>query len=235
MGKNNTWLVFPCHEESSLVLNGIIRGLGGCPARVLVVDDFSTPPYSPGNESVTVIRNSARLGKGASILKALEHISGTVDGHDAAVVTADADGQHSVEDILRVLERWRQVGGTRTIVSGSRDFSLGSPPLSSRLGRLFSSALVRIETGSYFPDTQNGLRAYPLGFFGEAGIRSRGFGFETETLVSAMRLGYDIEFVPIGTIYPSGRKSRFRKLADTFWISMLHARLLFWRGLRKRG
>ncbi len=235
MGKNDIWVVFPCHEESSLVLNGIIRGLGDCPARVLVVDDFSTPPYSPENESVTVIRNSVRLGKGASILRALEHISGTVAGHDAAVVTADADGQHSVEDILKVLEMWRQVGGGRTIVSGSRDFSSGSPPLSSRLGRLFSSAMVRIETGAYFRDTQNGLRAYPSGFFDEAGIRSRGFGFETETLVTAMRLGYDFEFVPIRTIYPPGRKSRFRKAVDTFWISMLHARLLFWRGSRKRG
>lgn len=221
----NVFLLFPFHEESSEKLNSIIRKIIKYTDNIIVVDDASNPPYKKIESQVRILRNEKKNGKGAAIIRAIED-ENLLEKADA-ILTADSDGQHSAEDILRAIDLWKEECRQDLIISGSRDFSNPSVPLRSKIGRFFSSSLVCIETGEKISDTQNGLRVYPISLFRTLKINSEGFGFETETLVKALRSGYKIKLFPIKTIYQPDRKSNFKLIRDSFQISILHTRLLF--------
>jgi len=211
-------------------INEIIRKLTETIQNIIivVVDDNSTPPYSAEKLHVKILRNEYRMGKGASIQKAIhEYIN--EDDHSTAILTADADGQHSAEDILTAITIWKNENNNNLILSGERDFKNKTVPFFSKIGNLFSSVMVYIETGIMIPDTQNGLRIYPVSFFKENKTFSSGFAFETETLVRAIQKGYKLKSFPCKTIYFPDRKSHFRIFLDSFIILGLHLKLIFFR------
>src|SRR5699024_9332580 len=92
--------------------------------QVVVVDDGSDPTcaatflkleHMPG---CTVLRHEKNLGKGRALKTAFAHILNCPLWEGSAVVTADADGQHSVEDVCAVAaatteEKRRLVLGVR--------------------------------------------------------------------------------------------------------------------------
>jgi glycosyltransferase involved in cell wall biosynthesis len=227
------WIIFPFHEESDVMLNSIIRELGDCPCPMIVVDDGSDPKYSSGDLPVRVIRHPKRLGKGAAIASAIKNVIASSKSDSAFILTVDSDGQHCPEDIKGALEIWEKAGHENIFLSGERDFRDSSVPFSSRIGRSISSLLIKIETGKNILDTQNGLRVYPVEFFRKFKIRSKGFGFETETLVVALTNGYKLMTFPTRTIYSPTRKSRFRKFVDPVKISILHAKIVVSLIMRK--
>ena len=106
-------------------------------ARILIVDDGSGEKYQPIFSSIaampgcTVLHHEVNRGKGA----ALKTGYAWIEKHcpDATgVITADADGQHAVEDCWRLAEALTE--GKRALYLGSRDFNLPHVPPKSRFG-----------------------------------------------------------------------------------------------------
>jgi glycosyltransferase involved in cell wall biosynthesis len=196
-------------------------------AHVVVVDDGSSEACRPVLDAAaalgcTVLRHEVNHGKGAALKTGFRHIAESHPGLD--VVCADADGQHSVADILRVVDHVRLTGRTAL---GVRRFD-GDVPLRSRLGNTTTRLLFRAATGHPVTDTQTGLRAYPgtlLGWL--ATIPGDRFEYELNALLQATRAGHPIDEVDIATTYVADNaSSHFGSVTDSarvYWTLLRFA------------
>ena len=199
----NISVVIPVHNEAPALptlISGIRQQVPD--AEIVVVDDGSTDdtPDLAKAAGAEVFYQRPNQGKGAALLTGLR--LALERGYDA-VVTLDADGQHDPGEIPAFLAAHVERGGD--LIIGQRDFR-GMPAVrraSNTLGtRLFSWAL-----GQPVPDNQSGYRLLSRRMAAallESGqIQERGFEFEVEMIVACVQLGYQLDWVPIRTIYGS--------------------------------
>ena len=194
---------------------------------VVVVDDGSGPAYQSVFEAAaangaTVLRHTANLGKGAALKTGIHAVAGRFP-RPAGVVTADADGQHRVSDILRTARALAT--NPACLVLGVRDF-LGAVPLRSRIGNHLTRALMRFLTGQSFADTQTGLRGIPMDFARDAArSKSNGYDFELDMLLRCRAARRQILEIPITTVYlDQNRSSHFNPLLDSMRVYFVFLR-----------
>jgi glycosyltransferase involved in cell wall biosynthesis len=173
----------------------------------------------------TVLHHAANLGKGAALKTGFNHIL-LNDPESQAVITADADGQHSAQDILKVAQASLENPGN--LVLGIRKFGR-DVPLRSRVGNQMTRLVTRLFTGLNLSDTQTGLRAWPRELCRNSlQIPINGYDFEMECLIRAKnRFSRKLKFVeiPIQTIYEDGNKSsNFNPLLDSLKIYFVFIR-----------
>ena len=219
-----TLLVIPVYNHAA-TLPGVVRRALGTGLPVLVVDDGSTDggPEALGDLACQVRRLPRNQGKGAAILAGAE--AARAQGFEA-IVTVDADGQFDPATTLSLIEEaarsWPQM------VIGARRMDQESVPRASLFGRAFSNFWVRLETGRELPDTQSGLRLYPVRELLALTTRARRYDFEIEILVRAAWAGLPIHSVPVAVHYPPGKErvSHFHRLKDNLRLTRLHTRLV---------
>jgi glycosyltransferase involved in cell wall biosynthesis len=190
---------------------------------VMVIDDGSRAACAPvfaeveAMERVTVLRHAVNLGKGRALktgFNAVLNLAGAGAGL-TGVVTADADGQHTPEDIVRV---GQALGGAgERAVLGVRAFK-GDVPLRSRVGNALTRRVFSFLTGTTISDTQTGLRGLPLGVVPVLlTLDGERYEYEMTMLAHLCRGGPRPLEVPIATVYLEGnRGSHF----DPVWDSM---------------
>ncbi len=192
---------------------------------VLVIDDGST---DRGMEKIQDLDCSTHTlpcnqGKGAAILAGAE-IAGT-RGFDA-IVTIDADGQHDPGSInLLIDEASRE---WPAVIIGNRIMDPEKVPRASVFGRSFSNFWVRLETGFSLPDTQSGLRLYPVRELLQLATRSKRYDFEIESLVKLAWAGVPVHSTQVPVFYPppEERISHFDQFMDNARLSLLHTKLV---------
>ncbi|MGH7725339.1 MAG: glycosyltransferase family 2 protein [Candidatus Eiseniibacteriota bacterium] len=200
--------------------------------RTWVVNDGSTDSTAPVAEAagVHVLTHPTNRGKGAALLTGFHALARA--GADA-IVTIDADGQHRPEDLPRLLAALAD----SDLVVGARVRGPAMPP-HRRLGNALSAGFLTWLAGTPLPDVQSGYRAHrvnvleALGLDGGAAheppppaFRSTGYGFESEILIAAARLGFVIANVPIEAVY-EGAPSHFRPHREVPRFVTLYCRLL---------
>ncbi|MEQ6899081.1 bifunctional glycosyltransferase family 2/GtrA family protein [Microbacterium sp. KR10-403] len=208
-------VLIPAYEPDERLVS-LVRELHGMP--VVVVDDGSGPAYhdvfaGAAASGAVVLPHAHNRGKGAALRTGFAHIARAFP--DAGVVTADADGQHTLADIARVAAR---IGAGR-IVLGVRAFT-GSVPARSRFGNAVSRLAFRLAAGQAIADTQTGLRGLPAEslpwLMGVPGDR---FEYEFRMLLQAGAAGFALVEQPIATIYTDGNaSSHFRPVRDSLRI-----------------
>jgi glycosyltransferase involved in cell wall biosynthesis len=197
-------------------------------AGVIVVDDGSGPGFRELFQQVSALPNvqllihSVNLGKGAALKTGLNFAAVSYP-ESLGVVTADADGQHTTEDILRVAAALRAT--PRHLVLGARRFDT-DVPFRSRFGNTLTRAIMRAVTGQKLTDTQTGLRGIPLDFIPKVLVlRPTGYDLELEMLVACRNTGRPIREIPIQTIYLEGnRSSHFNPMRDSMRIYFVFVR-----------
>jgi glycosyltransferase involved in cell wall biosynthesis len=175
---------------------------------VIVVDDGSADDTAARarEAGATVVEQRPNEGKGAALRTGFRRaIAAGYDG----VLTLDADGQHDPAEIPQFLEAFAADPGPMLVI-GRRDFRTMPPSrrLANELGgRAFSWAV-----GRPIADNQSGYRLVARRL-AEAMLDSdeAGFEFEVEMITTCIRLGGEIAWVPIRTIY--GAPSHIRPLA----------------------
>lgn len=187
---------------------------------VVVVDDGSGAAYdrvfaATAATGADVVRYRRNQGKGYALRVGIRHVMAHHPGR--AIVTADADGQHRVDDIVAV--GLRLADGDDALVLGVRSFGPGVPRR-SRFGNAVSSALFRIVAGIAVTDTQTGLRGYPADalpwLLTVPGDR---FEFEQSVLLRSRGAGFAIVQVPIATVYlDDNASSHFRPVRDSLRV-----------------
>ncbi len=167
----------------------------------------------------SVVVHPVNRGKGAALRTGFAHI---LDAYPdiRGVVTADADGQHSPEDILRVAEVLR--GRHNGLVLGVRTFSRRIP-LRSLVGNIWTRLFFFVMTGLFVSDTQTGLRGIPRPLLPRMlELKGDRYEYEMHMLVDAKRHEEEPVQLPIETVYiDDNRSSHFNPVLDAFrtqWV-----------------
>ena len=206
----------------------MLDGLAPHVRAVVVVGDGSGPEFSDvfaavaSIKNVHVLRHVVNLGKGAALKTGLNRAA--CDFPDCVgVVTADADGQHAVKDVLRVADALAT--SSHAVVLGARSLE-GEVPFRSRIGNVITRHLLHGLTGQRIYDTQTGLRGIPMDFIPTVlRLGPNGYDFELEMLLACRRSMRPIVEIPIDTIYLDGnRSSHFNPALDSMRIYFLFIR-----------
>ena len=211
-------VVIPAFQAAA-TLGAVIAGARRAAprARIVVVDDGSTDGTAAAGEGITLRRLPRNRGKGAALA------AGVADALAAGaewVVTLDADGQHPVSEIPRLVVPL--AAGTADLVLGARRRA-GAMPLSRRATNWLSSVLASRVAGAPVPDAQTGFRAFHRGVAERVRPAETRYEYELAFLLGALAAGFRITSVEVPTIY-EGRPSHFRPLADTWRMARVFGR-----------
>lgn len=212
-------IIIPAYnEEKSIgkILSDIIAlNLGG---EIIVVDDGSTDATHQiaRDFPVKIIRHEACAGYGAAIKAGIREASYDI------IVTCDADMEHSVEDIPKLLHYIEEYD----MVIGSRPFC--KVRLLRKPAKWFLNKLANYLVDYRIPDLNSGLRAFKKGaalrFFH---ILPRGFSLSTTLTLAFLSSEYRVKFVPISYNARVG-KSKIRPIRDTLNFLQLIVRVVMY-------
>lgn len=213
-------IIIPAYQPNGSLLR-LVRNLRAVGFRVIVVDDGSGPDYAHlfsevEQENCVVARHPKNMGKGAALKTGVREAIRRY-GPGNAYITADADGQHLPEDILKIAVEMEC--SPDALVLGTRDFSAEGVPSRSRFGNRVTSAVFRLTHGISCPDTQTGLRGIPA-ILEELALSEEGSRYEYEmNFLSDAARRVPLCFVPIQTVYHDGnRASHFRPIMDSVLV-----------------
>lgn len=144
-----------------------------------------------------VINHPKNLGYGAAIRSLFSKAS---DLNADVLITFDADGQHRVEDINKVLEPIER--DDADIVIGSRFLNQDSNvPTYRKLGISAITKMSNVTAKEKITDSQSGFRAYNKKAISEINPSDNGMGVSTEILIKANKKSLRVTEVPIIVLY----------------------------------
>ena len=192
-------------------------------AHIIVIDDGSGEAYrsifdeADAVEDTVVLRHEVNKGKGVALKTGYRYIMDHLPDI-TGVITADADGQHTVADCLHLAEQLEK--GERALYLGSRDFNLENVPPKSRSGNKITSTVFKLLYGQYLPDTQTGLRAFrkeELPFM--AAVEGERYEYEMKVLIACSRARIPMIPITIETIYENANEgTHFHPVRDSWRI-----------------
>lgn len=211
-------ILLPSYQPEKTLIN-LSRGLFEEGFKVLIVDDGSGPTYSQIFEDcekyATVIGYEKNRGKGDALKYGFKYCYDNLKDYKY-VVTADGDGQHRIDDIVRVYERTKKYNVS---VIGVRKFDV-KVPIKSKIGNTMSKFNQSLVTARYMHDNQCGLRGFPYSMIPDL-LKIFGNRYEYEMNVLTFLQVKELPFhcLRIQTIYENNNSgSHFRPIADTLRI-----------------
>ena len=186
------------NEEKNIAV--LIIQLKKIADKIIVCNDGSTDLTSKIAEGLgaTVINHEKNLGYGAAI-RSIFLKSKDLDGD--ILVTFDADGQHRIEDINRVVKPI--INEESDLVIGSRflDKSEKEVPQYRKVGIKIITKITNVTIKKQLTDSQSGFRAYSKKVLNELNPSELGMGISTEILIKASAKNFRISEVPIKITY----------------------------------
>ena len=186
------------NEEKNIA--SLITQLKEITDEIIVCNDGSTDSTSKIAEELgaIVINHEKNLGYGAAI-RSIFLKSKNLDGD--VLVTIDADGQHRVDDVNKVINPI--INGESDLVIGSRflDESEKEVPKYRKVGIKVITKVTNATIKKQLTDSQSGFRAYSKNVIKELNPSELGMGISTEILIKASSKNFRISEVPIKIIY----------------------------------
>jgi glycosyltransferase involved in cell wall biosynthesis len=223
-------ILIPAYNPDNSLVDLVDRLIESGITDIIVVDDGSD---SDSKETFNQIKSkkichlcthAVNLGKGRAIKTGLNYALVTYP-HLDGIVTADADGQHLPEDILKVQKTLIEFPGN--LILGCRSFGLNIP-FRSKLGNEITKKVFHLLTGIKISDTQSGLRGIPGKYIHEC-LKMDGekYEYEINMLASSQKNEVVIKETSIETIYIDGnRLSHFNPVLDSIKIYFVLFRFL---------
>ena len=188
----------PAYNEEKNIAKIIVK-LQNIANKIIVCNDGSTDLTSEISNKMgaIVINHPKNLGYGAAI-KSLFSKARELDAD--VLITFDADGQHRIEDINKVLEPIEH--NNADIVIGSRflDKKIKIPAY-RKFGINAITKMSNITTKKKITDSQSGFRAYNKKSLQEIIPSDNGMGVSTEILIKANKKSLRIMEVAITILY----------------------------------
>ena len=186
------------NEEKNIAV--IISKLKKISDKIVVCNDGSSDLTSKIAEEMgaIVINHEKNLGYGAAI-RSLFLKSKELEGD--VLVTFDADGQHRVEDIDKIINPI--INDKSDLVIGSRflDDSEKEVPQYRKIGINIITKITNASIKKQLTDSQSGFRAYSRKVLNELNPSELGMGISTEILIKASAKDFRISEVPIKILY----------------------------------
>ena len=187
---------------------------------IIIVNDGSPEAFnkvfSDAARYARILIHNENKGKGEALKTGLEYIYNTYDA-PYTIVNADADGQHRLEDIIKVASVAE--ANRSCLILGSRKME-GKVPFKSRAGNAITRFVYRITTGNIVYDTQTGLRAYSDKLVPELlQICGSRYEYEMNMLMELPKHGIEIKEELIKTVYiGKNESSHFDPIKDSIKI-----------------
>lgn len=228
--ENEVCAIIPTYQNAKPLLK-VVADVHRVVDTVFVVDDGSNDgtaallDKATGNERPEkVLTHPKNCGKGAALKTGLTYAR--QQGFRYAV-TVDADGQHRADDIPALLKAVEEEPDALAI--GSRGLQHENMPAKSTFANRFSNFWFALQTLQRLPDTQSGLRVYPLRCLHGLRWMSARYEAELTLLVFSAWAGVKLLPVPVSVYYPprDQRVTHFRPGRDFTRISVLNTLLCF--------
>lgn len=228
--ENEVCAVIPTYQNAKTLLK-VVADVHRVVDTVFVVDDGSNDgtaallDKATGNERPEkVLTHPKNCGKGAALKTGLTYAR--QQGFRYAV-TVDADGQHRTDDIPALLKAVEEEPDALAI--GCRGLQHENMPAKSTFANRFSNFWFALQTLQRLPDTQSGLRVYPLRCLHGLRWMSARYEAELTLLVFSAWAGVKLLPVPVSVYYPprDQRVTHFRPGRDFTRISVLNTLLCF--------
>lgn len=198
-----------CNKLHELGAENIVIVNDGCPYK----NEFFNELISIGCH---IINLKGQNGKGASLRAGIKF------AHDnlyniTGYITADADGQHSAEDVMKISRALDL--RPDCLILGRRNLRKSKAPLAVRFGHFISSIYFKVITGVRCKDTQTGLRGIPASLY-DIAMETKGDRFDYEMNFLTICADRKISFYDVNTTaqYSKEQKSSYRIFKDSYLI-----------------
>lgn len=218
MDSSAVWVVIPAYNEAGVLKEvlGELRQYNRS-YNIVVVDDGSSDGTADvaGGFDVHILKHPINLGQGAAITTGIEY---ALQEKADIVVTFDADGQMSAEDIGAVVNE---------VENGKVDVALGSrfltaPPKGmpgmKKIGLKLATILTKISTGLKITDTHNGLKAFKAEALRKIVITQNRMAHASELLSEIARNKLTYREVPVTIRYTEYSKAKGQSIFNTINI-----------------
>lgn len=209
------WVICAAYNEAAMI-GRVVSELRRAGYRTIVVDDGSADATGPiaAAAGAHVVTHPLNLGQGAALQTGMGY---ALSRGAEVLVTFDADGQHRVADIRRLVE---------ALARERADFALGSrflgeaqdlPPL-RRLILRAATVFTRLTTGLRLTDSHNGLRALTRRGAAAIRLRQNRMAHASEILAEIARSRLPYVEVPVSIEYTAYSLAKGQRLSDSVLI-----------------
>ena len=167
-------------------------------------------------KACTLLTHQVNKGKGAALKTAISYVINE-RSEKKNIITTDSDGQHKVEDIIKISE---YISSKEEVVLGVRDFSGSDIPFRSKIGNRITSFVFGVFLGMKIQDTQTGLRAFPNSLLKWLlSIEGERYEYEMNVLINIRKNKIPYHQIGINTVYiEENRSSHFKVVRDSIRI-----------------
>jgi glycosyltransferase involved in cell wall biosynthesis len=209
---DDVWIVIPVYNEATVVADVVTHVQQTFP-NVVCVDDGSADESAARilGTGAHLVRHPVNLGQGAALETGLRY---ALARHGARYfVTFDADGQHQVPDVVRMLDVVRS--GRADVVLGSRFLgSAASVPWLKRLALRTAVLLSPTTRRLRLTDAHNGLRVFTRPVVERLRINQEGMAHASEIISVLARSPWQVVEIPVTILYTDYSRAKGQSLIN---------------------
>jgi glycosyltransferase involved in cell wall biosynthesis len=214
MRYHDVWIVVPALNEASII-GDVITDVRSVFDHVVCVDDGSRDDTGEValHAGAHVVRHPVNLGQGAAIQTGVEYARSQPGA--AVFATFDADGQHRVKDLIRMIDRL--AAADVDLVVGTRFADPGvvsSTPLVKKIVLRAAAWLSPRSRNLGLTDAHNGLRVFNKRVAAELNITISGMGHASEFITLAHENRWRVAEEPVEILYTEYSKSKGQPLLN---------------------
>ena len=212
-------VLIPAYEPDNNLIE-LVNRLSKENLSIIIVDDGSGEKYNyifdSLKDKVRIISYKNNKGKGYALKTGFKYIKEEYK-NNYIVVTMDSDGQHTVEDAIKLCDYIEN--NSDKLVLGKR-LRNKKTPFRSRIGNEITKVVYHISTGINIYDTQTGLRSFSDKLMDTMlEIDGDRYEYEMNVLLSLAKMKIDIKEIEIESIYiDNNSKSHFNTVKDAIRI-----------------
>jgi glycosyltransferase involved in cell wall biosynthesis len=210
---HDVWIVIPAFNEAT-VIGDVIADVRSVFGNVVCVDDGSRDDTGDSalRAGAHVVRHPVNLGQGAAIQTGVEYARSRLGA--AVFATFDADGQHRVKDVVRMIDRL--TAEDLDIVIGTR-FADHAPEQMPALRRVLFPLIAKLSPASRklgLTDAHNGLRVFDRAVADGLNLTMNGMAHASEFVALIVENGWRVAEEPVEILYTDYSKSKGQPLVN---------------------
>ena len=218
-------ILIPAYKPEKEIMLEFLEKLKKKFKDIVIVNDGSGNDFDAffkelENQKFPVLYHEVNKGKGRAIKTGFDYILKNYSNY-IGTITADCDGQHTVEDIEKCAVKLKEC--PEDLVVGCRDFNDPNVPARSKFGNKLTRNIFKIFIGISITDTQSGLRGFSPKLM-ELFLNTEGerYEYETNMLIDCKNYDIKIQEVTIETVYLNNNEgSHFNPIKDSLKIYKL--------------